>query len=144
MSCTASGTLDAEHTWDSKSLKYLPLFLLKIFAFKVYCLFGVQWLNYTFWGKFNVKQLPSVNTCSKPDIANSVISPANDTVDFGSSYTFICNNGYTASSTEAMNCTTSGTLDSEHTCDSKPLQYLPLFLLKILAFKVYRFLVFSD
>ena len=67
---------------------------------------------------------PSVNTCSKPDIANGVVSPASDTVDFGSGYTVTCNNGYRASSTEAMNCTANRTLDAEHTCDSKPLNYM--------------------
>ena len=77
-----------------------------------------------------LKNIPSVNTCSKPVIANGVLSPVNDTVDFGSDYTVTCNNGYTATSTEAMNCTANGTLDIVHTCDSKPLNNLPLFLLK--------------
>ena len=56
-----------------------------------------------------------------PDIANGVVIPVSDTVDFGSDYAVTCNNGYTASSKWAMNCTADGTLDSEHTCDSKPL-----------------------
>ena len=68
-----------------------------------------------------LNNIPSVNTCSKPDIVNGVVSPASNTVDFGSNYTVICNNGYTGSSTNAMSCTASGTLDAEHTCDSKPL-----------------------
>ena len=63
----------------------------------------------------------SVNTCSKPTIVNGEVSPVTDTVDFGSDYTLTCNDGYTASSTEAMNCTSGGTLDVEHTCNSKPL-----------------------
>ena len=90
-----------------------------------------------FEGNLTLNNIPSVNTCIKPDIANGTVSPASDTVDFGSDYTLTCNNGYTASSTKAMNCTADGTLDAEHTCASKPLitNYLPLFLLKILAFK---------
>ena len=80
--------------------------------------------------------IPSVNTCSKPDIANGEINPASDTADFGSGFTVTCNNGYTANSTEAMSCTVDGTLDTEHTCDSKPLNYLQLFLMKSLTFKV--------
>ena len=90
-----------------------------------------------FWGKFNVKNITSVNTCNKPVISDGVVSPENDTVDFGSDYTVTCNNGYTASSTEAMSCTESGTLNAEHTCDSKAENYLPLFLLSILAFILY-------
>ena len=81
--------------------------------------------------------IPSVNTCRKPDIENGVLSPVSDTVDFGSDYIVACDNGYTASSTEAMNCTAAGTLDIEHTCDSKPVNYLPPFLLKIFAFNVH-------
>ena len=86
--------------------------------------------------------IPSVNTCSKPDIANGVVSPQSDTVDFGSDYTVTCNNGYTASSEWAMNCTADGTLDSEHTCDSKALKYLPLFLLTILTFKARKYILY--
>ena len=83
-----------------------------------------------------LNNISSVNTCSKPDISDGVVSPASDTVDFGSDYTVSCNNGHTASSTEAMNCTADETLDTVHTCDSKPLNNLPLFLLKVLAFKL--------
>ena len=54
-----------------------------------------------------------------PDIANGVVIPVSDTVDFGSDYTVTCNDGYTASSMEPMNCTANGTLDAQHTCDSK-------------------------
>ena len=89
-----------------------------------------------------LNNIPSVNTCSKPDISNGEINPASDTVDFGSGYTVTCNNGYTASSTEAMNCTASGTLDAEHTCDSKALKYLPLLLLTILTFKVRKYTLY--
>ena len=71
-----------------------------------------------------LNNIPSVNTCSKPDIANGVLNPVSNTVDFGSDYTVTCNNGYSASSTEAMSCTASGILDAEHTCDSKPLYTL--------------------
>ena len=67
-----------------------------------------------------LNNIPSVNTCSKPYIFNGLVSPASNTVDFGSQYTVTCNNGYTASSEWAMNCTADGTLDAEHTCDSKP------------------------
>ena len=86
-----------------------------------------------------LNNISSVNTCSKPDISDGVVSPASDTVDFGSDYTVTCNNGHTASSTEAMNCTADGTLDTVHTCDSKPLNNLPLFLLKIVASKLWSF-----
>ena len=78
--------------------------------------------------------IPLVNTCRTPDITNGIVSPVSDTVDFGSNYTISCDNGYTASSTDAMNCTAVGTLDVEQTCDSKPVNYLSLFLLKILTF----------
>ena len=84
-----------------------------------------------------LNNIPPVNTCSKPGITSGIVSPVSDTVDFGSDYTVTCNNGYTASSKWAMNCTADGALDTEHTCDSKPLNYLPLFLLQILAFKLY-------
>ena len=80
-----------------------------------------------FEGNLTLNNIPSVITCSKPDIANGVVSPANNTVDFGSDYKLSCNDGYTASSTVTMNCTANGTLDVEHTCDSKPLNYSPLF-----------------
>ena len=73
-----------------------------------------------FEGNLTLNNIPSVSTCTKPVIANGVVSPETDTVDFGSAYTVTCNNGYTASSTEAMNCTTDGKLDVEHTCNSKP------------------------
>ena len=86
-----------------------------------------------------LNNIPSVNTCSKPVIANGVVSPGRDTVDFGSDYTVACNNGHTASSTEAMMCTSDGALDTVHACDSKPLNNLSLFLLKILAFKLRSF-----
>ena len=67
--------------------------------------------------------IPSVNTCSKPDIANGIVTPVSDTVDFGSDYTVTCNNGYTVNSTtEAMSCTADGTLAVEHTCDSKSVK----------------------
>ena len=56
--------------------------------------------------------------------------PVSDTVDFGSDYTVTCNDGYTSSSTEAMSCTANGKLDVEHTCDSKPLNYLPLLFIE--------------
>ena len=82
--------------------------------------------------------IPSVNTCSKPYIANGVVSPQSDNVDFGSDYSVTCNNGYTASSMEVMSCTADGTLDAEHTCDSKPINYLLLFILQNFL------LVFSD
>ena len=49
----------------------------------------------------NLNNIPSANACSKPDIANGVVNPTSDTVDYGSDYTVTCNNGYTASSTEA-------------------------------------------
>ena len=68
-----------------------------------------------------LSNIPSVNTCSKPNIANGVVTPVSGTVDFGSDYTVTCNNGYSTSSTEAMSCTANGTLDAEHMCDSKPL-----------------------
>ena len=85
-------------------------------------MFGVWRLNYTFWGKFiTINNIPSVNTCRKPNITNGEINPASDTVDFGSDYNVTCNTGYTASSLWAMNCTADGTLDAEHKCDSKPL-----------------------
>ena len=86
-----------------------------------------------------LNNIRSVNTCSKPDIANGVVSPVSDTVDFRTDYTVTCNNGYTASSEGAMNCTANGTLDAEHTCDSKAENYLPLCfsLLSILAFIYY-------
>ena len=130
MNCTADGTLDLEHTCDSKPVNYLPLFLLKIFTFKIHYLYHggmrVCRLNCTFWGNLTYN-IPSVNTCSKPYIENGTVSPASDTVDFGSYYTVTCDNGYTASSTEAMNCTANGTLDVQHTCDSKPINYLSLF-----------------
>ena len=76
-----------------------------------------------FEGNLTLNNIPSVKTCTKPDIANGVVSPETDTVDFGSAYTVTCNNGYTASSTDAMTCTASGTLDAEHTCNSKPIIY---------------------
>ena len=76
-----------------------------------------------FEGNLTLNNIPSVNTCSKPDIANGVVSPASATVDFASDYTVTCNNGYTASSTDAMTCTASGTLDAEYMCYSKPLNY---------------------
>ena len=76
-------------------------------------------------------------TCSKPDIANGVVRPANNTVDFESDYTLTCNEGYNASSMDTMYCTANGTLDVEHTCDSKPLNYSPLVLLTILAFNAW-------
>ena len=75
-------------------------------------------------GNLTLNNIPPVNKCSKPDIANGLVNPGNVTIDFGSDYTVTCDNGYTASSTEAMNCTASGTLDAEHTCDSKPLNYI--------------------
>ena len=71
-----------------------------------------------FWGNLTYN-LPSVNTCAKPDIGNGTVTPLSDTVNFGSNYTVSCVNGYTASSTEAMNCRANATLDAQHTCDSK-------------------------
>ena len=96
-----------------------------------------------------LNNIPSVNTCSKPSIANGVVSPESDTVDFGSEYTVACNTGYTASSTEAMSCTAGGTLDAEHMCDSKPLETsCRCFYIKSLTFDFQSigtvFLVFGD
>ena len=66
-----------------------------------------------------LNNIPPVNTCSKPGITSGIVSPVSDTVDFGSDYTVTCNNGYSASSTEAMSCTASGTLDAGHTCSNE-------------------------
>ena len=74
-----------------------------------------------FEGDLTLHNILSVNTCIKPAIANGAVNPVSDTVDFGSDYTLTCNNGYTASSTDAMGCTATGALDAEHTCASKPL-----------------------
>ena len=142
MNCTANGTLDVQHTCDSKSINYFIAILLKILAFKIYCLFGVWRLNCMFWGNLTYN-IQSVNTCTKPDIANGTVTPLSDNVNFGSNYTATCDNGYTASSTEPMICTANGRLDVQHTCDSKPVNYLSLFLLKILTFKIHCILLFG-
>ena len=76
-----------------------------------------------FEGSLTLNIIPSVNTCSGPNISNGTVSPASDTVDFGSDYTVTCNNGYTVNSTEPMNCTASGILDAKHMCHSKPLNF---------------------
>ena len=69
-----------------------------------------------------LNDIPSVNTCNKPVIANGIVSPANATVDYESIYTVACNTGYTANATDDMNCTASGELDAQHSCESKPLK----------------------
>ena len=51
---------------------------------------------------------------------NGVVSPAHATVDYQSSYTVECNTGYTANATDDMNCTVSGKLDAQHSCESMP------------------------
>ena len=62
---------------------------------------------------------PSVNTCSKPDIENGEVSPNTDTVDFQSTYTVDCIDGYTVSTEGAMTCQANNTLDIVHTCIGK-------------------------
>ena len=83
-----------------------------------------------------LNNIPSVNTCSKPFILYGLVSPERNTVDFGSQYTVTCNNGYTSSSAEAMNCSADGTLHAQHTFDSKLLNYIfTSVLLKIRILK---------
>ena len=64
--------------------------------------------------------IPSVKTCSKPDIPNGVVTPNTDTVDFQSTYTVDCVNGYTVSTAEGtMTCQADNAFDIVHTCIGK-------------------------
>ena len=64
--------------------------------------------------------IPSVITCDKPEIANGVVQPQKDTVEFQSIYMVACDDGHTVSSDVAMICTAEGTLDVVHTCEGTP------------------------
>ena len=63
--------------------------------------------------------IPSVNTCPKPDITNGVVTPDTATVDFQSSYTVACVEGYTVSAEGAMLCQADNRLDTVHACIGK-------------------------
>ena len=58
----------------------------------------------------------SPETCTKPTIENGSVSPSDDTIEAGSSYTATCNNGYTLSGTATMECNDDGTLMTAPTC----------------------------
>ena len=63
--------------------------------------------------------ISSVNTCAAPVIAQGTVDPATATVNFEATYSVTCDERYTASSEDVMTCQANGTLDVEHTCDSK-------------------------
>ena len=67
-----------------------------------------------------MSNIPSVNTCNQPVITAGIVSPAdNDTVNFGSNYTVVCDVGYTVSAESNMECLANGSLNVIHTCASK-------------------------
>ena len=48
-----------------------------------------------------------------------MVNPEDATVDFGSDYTVVCDDGYIISAESNMQCLASGSLNVTHTCDSK-------------------------
>ena len=58
----------------------------------------------------------SLGTCTKPTIENGSVSPSDDTIEAGSSYTATCSNGYILSGSATMECSDEGTLSTAPTC----------------------------
>ena len=58
----------------------------------------------------------SPETCTKPIIENGSVSPTDDTIEVGSSYTATCSNGQTLSGTATMECNDDGTLSTAPNC----------------------------
>ena len=54
--------------------------------------------------------------CSKPIIDNGSVSPSNDSIAAGESYTVICDDSYTIDGNYIMECNEDGTLSAAPTC----------------------------
>ena len=54
--------------------------------------------------------------CTKPSIANGMVSPSTATVDYGATYQVVCDKGFRNYQSDTMRCGADRTFDTNPTC----------------------------